>query len=1176
MTKHFGKTWWGQQWLHSLSNIDYSNRLPRGSRYARNGSVREITIERNEIQAKVSGSQPRPYKVSITLPLFSKEGLRNFLDRLAQHPGLISKLLNRQLDPAVLDLASQAGLKVFPTEWRDFKMHCNCPDSAVPCKHLAAVIYKVCAEIDNNPFVVFDLHGVDLLSTLSERGIFISTTHAVIPSFESYCRTPEKKKGKWSKKDQVGYQEENSYQKLRFSTLTATNGPLIALLEESPAFYQGAGNFKDKYRQKLTSIIKNAGKVIAKSAVFNHSATEEQGNTKNIIGKRSQLTLLTDAQFNSQVAVDSENISFEQFSEAISRVPISEFQDYQPATACFYQGYFFALHLLASGAVIPQILLIAEHKYLIRWMPALLSKPVRELVQDFTRMIPPEAFLWIDEHGQQPVELERAQNLLSLFLTELVESFQTTAREDVFINLFFQQQVHSFDGPGESNISGGIQAWLQRYFVSHSKYKPQIVVADHPKLSHFLLEISIQVEHKGAVAPVSLQNMLKQNRYDKIRFEALKSLSLLSHLIKGLDTHINGGATTALVMDNETFTHFLMQMVPIIQLLDIDILLPKALQTILKPKSSIQIKADPNQSFLKLNELLSFDWQIAVGDSVMSEEAFKKLLKHSDGLIRYKSQYIYVSKEELQKLYAHFSQTKEISSFELLRTALSGDYNGAEVALTKEVNQLIQKITKTKEVSLPVSLQASLRPYQKRGFSWLYKNAQIGFGSVIADDMGLGKTLQVITTLLKYKEEGLLDHKKVLVVAPTGLLTNWLAEIEKFAPTLVAKIFHGSHRRMEKDFDILLTSYGIVRSDVAKLKKAPWHSLVIDEAQNIKNQHTRQAKAIKSIGADNYIAMSGTPVENRLSELWSILDFSNRGILGTPKQFLEDFSKPIETFNDESVASKLRKVTAPFMLRRLKTDKKIISDLPDKMEMDCFASLVEQQASLYESTLKEAMKGIEAIDPNDKKRLFARRGLVLQLILALKQICNHPTQFLKNKVLDNSQSGKLALLFDKLDAITKSGEKVLIFTQFAEMGKLLQHFITERYAEAPLFYHGGCTVKQRKAMTEAFQQNHADKIFILSLKAAGTGLNLTAASHVIHYDLWWNPAVEAQATDRAYRIGQEKNVMVHRFITKNTFEERINEMIQSKKALAGMTVSSGENWIGNLSNQELKDVFEIK
>ena len=491
------------------------------------------------------------------------------------------------------------------------------------------------------------------------------------------------------------------------------------------------------------------------------------------------------------------------------------------------------------------------------------------------------------------------------------------------------------------------------------------------------------------------------------------------------------------------------------------------------------------------------------------------------------------------------------------------------------VKNLIEELKSIKEIQPPEALNAQLRPYQQRGFSWVYRNTAIGFGSVLADDMGLGKTLQVIAAVLKFKEEGQLAQKKVLVVAPTGLLTNWQAEIQKFSPSLQTAIFHGTGRAIAAlgEFDVLLTSYGIMRSDANMLKKMPWYAVVIDEAQNIKSQNTAQSKAIKSIKADTFIALSGTPVENRLSELWSIMDYSNRGFLGTAKEFTETWGNPIEQLNDHETADSLKRTTAPFLMRRLKSDKSIISDLPDKIEMDDYATLTSDQASLYEKTLEKAMDAIEGISGTDQQSLFVRQGLVLQMILALKQICNHPTQYLKNGKMDAGLSGKMDLLFDRLDSIVESGEKALLFTQFTEMGELLNHFIAERYQVTPLFYHGGCSLKQRTAMVERFQTNHADRIFILSLKAAGTGLNLTAASHVIHYDLWWNPAVEAQATDRAYRIGQTKNVMVHRFITKNTFEEKINEMMQRKKELAELTVATGENWIGNLSNRELHNLF---
>lgn len=458
----------------------------------------------------------------------------------------------------------------------------------------------------------------------------------------------------------------------------------------------------------------------------------------------------------------------------------------------------------------------------------------------------------------------------------------------------------------------------------------------------------------------------------------------------------------------------------------------------------------------------------------------------------------------------------------------------------------------------------------------MYRNMRIGFGSILADDMGLGKTLQVITLLQKLKNDGLLTPKTpAAVVVPTGLITNWQDELARFAPELTQHTYHGAQRDFKQfDADILLTTYGVVRSDISTIKKRKWQVVVIDEAQNIKNAETAKSKAVRSLSAATHIAMSGTPVENRLSEFWSVMEFANKGYLGTTKHFNEQFARPIQNSGDTETAALFRKITAPFLMRRLKTDKSIINDLPDKIEQNENVYLTQSQASLYEQTLREAMKEIEGIESTDQQSLFKRQGLVLQMILALKQICNHPALFLKNKDKDPELSGKTVMLLDLLQSIVESNQKVLVFTQFKEMGSMLVPMITKRLGEAPLFLHGGCTVKERKSLVDRFQNERGGQVFLLSLKAAGTGLNLTAASHVVHFDLWWNPAVEAQATDRAYRIGQHQNVLVHRFITKNTFEERIDAMIQQKKNLADLTVATGENWIGKLSNDELQQIFK--
>jgi len=694
-----------------------------------------------------------------------------------------------------------------------------------------------------------------------------------------------------------------------------------------------------------------------------------------------------------------------------------------------------------------------------------------------------------------------------------------------------------------------------------------------------VFEVSIRIEDSGQPDKevIPLKQILSEQQYDKSRFEILKSLSILADVEPAIDHYINDGAESPILFTLDCFTPFLLNAIPSIRLLQAKVLLPKSLSRLLRPQVSIRLsKQQANEkSFIRLDDLLQFEWQVAIGEDLLTPSEFEHLLEHASGLIRYKQQYIYVTPDDMKRLHKALTDARPLTPGQMLQAALTGEYESARITLTEDVTELIRQLTDLQRIPLPEGLNATLRPYQERGFSWMYRNLRIGFGSIIADDMGLGKTLQVITLLLQLKQEGALQKNRAIVVTPTGLLSNWENEIHRFAPSLSVFMYHGSNRSLtDFDADILLTSYGILRSDCTELKKKRWEIMVIDEAQNIKNHNTAQSKAVKTIHATTHIAMSGTPVENRLSEFWSIMDFTNKGYLDSSKNFQERFARPIQNNGDQAACKRFRTITAPFMMRRLKTDKNIINDLPDKVERNEYASLTSTQAALYQKTLETALNEIEGITEQDSKSLFKRQGLVLQMILALKQICNHPTLFLKNRQFDASLSGKTEMLLDNVRSIVESREKVLIFTQFKEMGDMLSLFIEESTGHRPMFYHGGCTIKQRNEMIERFQNDRTEQVFLLSLKAAGTGLNLTAATHVIHYDLWWNPAVEAQATDRAYRIGQHKNVQVHRFITQDTFEEKIDRMIQEKRHLADLTVTSGESWIGKLSNEELRALFQ--
>ncbi|MDR2545639.1 MAG: DEAD/DEAH box helicase [Methanobrevibacter sp.] len=512
----------------------------------------------------------------------------------------------------------------------------------------------------------------------------------------------------------------------------------------------------------------------------------------------------------------------------------------------------------------------------------------------------------------------------------------------------------------------------------------------------------------------------------------------------------------------------------------------------------------------------------------------------------------------------------KLKNNEILQTVLSSSYGDMEVNIDSYFLRVMDEIENYKDVDLPENINGTLRPYQKRGFSWLVQNTFMNFGSILADDMGLGKTLQILTTILHFKNNNYLNDKKVLVIVPTAILLNWENEIKKFTPNLTSIIYHGNNRDIDPETDIIITSYGMIRADFEIFGGKKWFLIVVDEAQNIKNPGSKQTQLIKKLVAEHRIALTGTPVENRLTDYWSIFDFTNKSYLEGHKKFKADFINPIEKDRDLDILEKFKKITSPFILRRLKTDKTIIDDLPDKLENECYCYLTKDQATLYQKTIDTVLNEIQNSEG------IERKGLVLKLINSLKQICNHPSQFTKSKKFSIKQSGKMEMLIDILENIEENKEKSVIFTQFVQMGNIMVELLEKHFNMNILFYRGGLTCKSHDKMIDDFQNNPELRIMIVSLKAGGTGLNLTAATNAIHYDLWWNPAVENQATDRVYRIGQRKNVMVYRFISSGTFEEEINKILSNKKELAGITVGTGENFVTEMNNEELKSLFALR
>lgn len=614
----------------------------------------------------------------------------------------------------------------------------------------------------------------------------------------------------------------------------------------------------------------------------------------------------------------------------------------------------------------------------------------------------------------------------------------------------------------------------------------------------------------------------------------------------------------------------------------IELVLPDDFGNIVVPRASInaRIKAGREAELqellnfgansMNLHSMFEFDYKIAIGDEKISVEEFENLVKNSKGLVAYKNMYILVEEAEAKALIDKVKNpsTENLTRAELLHAALSGNIKDYEFDYDTAFANILKDLTKIQEVTVPETLKGSLRPYQEKGLRWLYTNTVKGFGTCIADDMGLGKTIQVISLILKLKEENRIKGQS-LVVCPTTLLGNWVKELHGFAPSLNVSVYHGPDRKLDEKADIIITTFAVLRIDIEDIKKKSWGLLVIDEAQNIKNPDTSQTLAVKSLKAEFKIAMTGTPVENRLTELWSIFDFINKGYLGSLREFQKRYAVPIEKFKQTNRAEKLKLSISPFVLRRLKTDKSVISDLPEKVVLDEYCYLSKTQAALYESTLNSIMGQIaEAQGIN-------RRGMIFKLITALKQICNHPFQYKKSGEMTKDVSGKCDKFISVLDGILQNKEKSVVFTQYKEMGKILVPIVQNELSTTPLFFHGSLNTAQREAMLKQFQEDDESKIMILSLKAGGTGLNLTNATNVIHYDLWWNPAVEDQATDRTYRIGQKNNVMVHRLITLGTFEEKIDEMIKKKKELVNMAVFEGEKTITDLTDEEIYNIFTL-
>ncbi|MEW6029689.1 MAG: DEAD/DEAH box helicase [Chloroflexota bacterium] len=874
-----------------------------------------------------------------------------------------------------------------------------------------------------------------------------------------------------------------------------------------------------------------------------------------------------------------------------------------------------ALETLAAHKLIP-VIVNEEKNYYARWLPILDAPKDAARLKQLEDAMPAICRASLD--NVSPKNL--LTSFLDTFCDALAREWGKSAAPKSYDNssavswikaLFSENALIQLSSAQAQNLAASHKAWMRNLHVAGDAafritFRLEAPASQkQPWQLHYLIQAKddpsllipadeVWKKTRGALTHLG-------HRFEQPQEKLLAGLGYAARLFPPMTESLRSKRPTELTIDTNGAYTFLRETAPLLVGAGFGILVPpwwnkKGARLGVKVKMKSQGK-DVVKGHMSFDNLVRYQWKLSLGETELTETEFKALAKLKSPLVQIRGQWVTLDAEQIEAAIKFWEKSQlegEMSLLDAMKLGLGGETSAGGLPIDGVESddwlsgwlKKFEQADKLEQLQQPKGLDGQLRPYQLYGYSWMTFLRKWGMGACLADDMGLGKTIQTISLLLNEKGTKKKLPAPALLIAPTSVVTNWEREIGRFAPGLKTYIHRGATRlrggemrEAVKGQDVVLTSYPIARLDAESFQSMKWLAVILDEAQNIKNPEAKQTQAIRKFEAEFRIALTGTPVENRLSELWSIMHFLNPGYLGARKSFRENFALPIERYRDEEAIKQLKQLTTPFILRRVKTDPRVISDLPDKVETKVYCTLTEEQATLYEAVVQDVMKKIE------EEEGIKRRGLVLSMMMQLKQICNHPVQYIHQKSkagadvsLDN-RSGKLERLGELLEEVLAAArnDRALIFTQFAEMGEMLADYLPKAFGAATQFLHGGTPAKARDQMVRRFQEDeHAPPIFILSLKAGGTGLNLTHANHVFHFDRWWNPAVENQATDRAFRIGQKRNVQVHKFVTTGTLEEMIDDMIESKKGLAQAIVGSGENWLTEMSTDELRRVVTLR
>ncbi|MDR0663158.1 MAG: DEAD/DEAH box helicase family protein [Spirochaetaceae bacterium] len=1169
----YGVTPWGKWFMDVLESYNLGARLDRGRSYANTGKVVKLEVKDGRVTAKVKGHYRPYYHVEITFPPTPEKEQTEVKAVIENDPALLARIASGELPEEFLKKLKGKGIALIPKKWADMKKTCDCPDSGwySTCKHIAALYFVLARAIDAEPDILFKLRGIDLKALEKKAGAALQYILA-----EPFTVAAKKtgKSGDSKKVSAVSPSESPPEAELSLNAIPHCAEFITSLLPPSPSFCT---------ERDFSIVLNEFYHHIARRPLWSAAPDgeeEEKAYSRSAWsmeckkpGPLAPITLIQEDIH----GVVSRHDAYDLFLKFREHSAGGGTRNYQ---FLFYLFKFINL-VIASGAFIPSPLLKAGGLRIV-W---LVFEGLPELNSAVTALSCLEDGMLKLSGKAAYADGRSVFNLLSsAVLAEYVRrsGFKSSGGGTEFRNLcalFFEGGSLDVSTPAFRSVPQAIGRWLTVLYTDFAAYRYRVLLKENTrkKDSGMAFSLAMDVALDGKNVP------LKGAAAKTGGIEVLKAPTALSNYLPEIRELMS---KPSVQLSEERLVAFLDEASVLLGRLGIEVIMPKNLHRELKPR--LVLAADRNGassslvSYLDLPSLLNFEWRIAIGGDVLSAAEFAALVKQKSRLVKFKDKFIRIDADQLAALFKTAGQRKggAVTANDILKAHFGGDLYG-------DGQTLIEKIFDKKDFPPPPELCAELRPYQLRGYNWALSLLYAGFGCVIADDMGLGKTIQAIAVLLRIKAEGLCagtdggdsetgkTGKRCLVIAPAALLENWERELHRFAPSLAVHRYHGKERALAGGADVFLTTYQTAVRDKTALCGEMFAVLIVDEAHLLKNAATRGSKTVKALQARFKLALSGTPVENRLEDMRSLFDLILPGYLGSAEEFRNEFRRPIEIMRNKDAADRLRKIASPFLLRRLKTDKAIISDLPDKITTDEYAALGKEQSALYESVVRTIMEKLEKLErADDDKGKSARHALILQLLTSLKQICDHPRVYDKESPAVSGLSGKAALLLTLLEEILVGGEKVLIFSQYVETLECLAAIIRDEAGEAAILYHGGLTQAKRAAAVDAFQNNGAANIMLVSLRAGGLGLNLTAASRVIHYDLWYNPAVEAQATDRAFRIGQKRNVFVHRFITKNSFEEKIDAMLKSKKELADMTVGSGESWLASMSQADLRALFD--